>query len=241
MQPCRLESLETRVLFASQTFTIDSALSFATGSGVVSIPTKVNSNGDAVGPSQTIALKAQSAGSLTNHASGTITADVTGSSIQFLTAAVKAGASGSKALPGNSPANFAALFSGKLVTPQGTDVYTFYLDVRGLVAGMTSGKLGLSQGKFSAKGQKFALKSGTLGIYAVVTSGPDKGNSTLSAPLSQFASSVANQSLVKGSLVVDKKGNETLTVYASGTVTEALGPVKATLSLSGQIVAHGHA
>ena len=56
-----------------QTFTIDTALSYATGSGVVTVPTAVDAKGNPVGPMQNLSLKAQAAGSLTNHASGTIT------------------------------------------------------------------------------------------------------------------------------------------------------------------------
>jgi hypothetical protein len=57
-------------------------------------------------------------------------------------------------------------------------------------------------------------------------------------PLSNYAKSAANQTTLTSALVVDKKGKETLTVFASGQITQTFGDISATLSLSGQIVAH---
>ena len=39
-------------------------------------------------------------------------------------------------------------------------------------------------------------------------------------------------------LEVDKKGKETLTIFASGQITESFDGISATLDLSGQIVAY---
>ncbi len=118
---------------------------------------------------------------------------------------------------------------------------TFYLDIKGLVASLTSGKLAMNKGKFSNKGETFVVSAGNLGLYIT---GTDGGKKITEGPgytaLSSFAKSVANQSTALGSLTIDKSGNETLTIVASGSVTETLGDLKARLSLSGQIVAHAH-
>ncbi len=81
----QIETLESRVLMSAttQTFTIDTALSYATGSGVIAVPTGVDARGNPIGPTQSISLKPQAAGSLTNHASGTITVATSATSIQF--------------------------------------------------------------------------------------------------------------------------------------------------------------
>ena len=108
-----IESLEGRLLLsatATQTFTINSALSYATGSGSFTVPIKTDSAGNPVGPMQRVAIKQQFAGSLTNHASGTITVATTASTVQFVKAAIKAGSTGS-ANPGKTPANFAGMLS----------------------------------------------------------------------------------------------------------------------------------
>jgi hypothetical protein len=236
-----IERLENRALLSAtvtQTFKIDSALSFATGSGVLTLPSAVDANGNPVGADQKVSIKAQTKGSLTNHASGTIRVATSSSSVRFVSAAIEAGNAGGAATPGGTPANFAGVASFSASSPTGTESGTVYMDIRNLLASLVSSTLKLRKGKFSNKSESFGISAGDLGVYVKTKVNGQTGTlGPTTTPLTNYATSAANLTTLTSTLVVDKKGKETLTIFASGKITESFGDISATLSLSGEIVA----
>lgn len=235
-----IESLERRLLLSSgtQTFTIDTALSSATGSGTLAYPTSENSSGQATGPTANAPLEPLYGGSFTNNAVGFITVQTTADSIQFINADIAGQNTAGDTNTFGIPVNFAGSFAATSQTPTGTADAVIYAQINDLAVSLTSGALPLSNGSFSNSGEDFDVTTGSLGLSLTgtlngVVQTPEIGFT----PLTNYATSVANQTSLPSTLTINGDGTETLTINATGSFTETFGPFTATLNLTGQIVA----
>lgn len=139
----RLECLESRLLYAATTFTVDPAASSLRLSGQVA--------GE-------LNLEEQRKNSLTAAYEGVILADVNADSIAFLGGSDVVAKTRGKFNPGNAPGNYA----GKGETGGFLSVRVGDAVVRELRVDLTSGALVLASGSFASNGVTFAATAGRL-------------------------------------------------------------------------------
>jgi hypothetical protein len=201
-----IEPLERRTLLTVVPFTID--------------PTKSSlaASGSAAG----FALSQQVSGSLNDAYSGTISANVTATTIQFTTPSAAA----AKLNPNQhlNPGNTTANYGGQASTILGPALVA----VRNLIGSITSAALILgSGGTFTSSGEHFAITSGK----ADYTSPLGNGSQTL------VGLNSANQAAAKSSLVVSG-GVATLTIPVNITLNYTLLSANDShFTLTGKLVA----
>jgi hypothetical protein len=235
----KVEPLEFRLLLSTtQIFTIDSALSTATGGGSLTYASSVDANGTATGSFITAPFQPLYSGSFTNNSIGTITVQTTANSIQFVNANIAGENTSGTSETAGIPVNFGGSCPFDQQTPSGADIGTLYTFVNGLDVSLSSGPLTLTNGSFYNTGETFGIVTGALGIHSVGTAdGQPASLGPTYAELSGFATGYANTSTQTSTLVVNGNGDETLTIYATGSISDTIGDLTATLHLSDQIVA----
>jgi hypothetical protein len=214
-QICRFEAMENRRLFTSVTFTLDSTHSSLDLSGLVLTQYPISEQGT---------------GGLTTSYTGTITADLTGSSLTFKSASIAANNNGSwEAAGGGALANTAAPANyGAAATAVGIATAFAYRNLNLNLASAGATTVG-SNGSFALSGETFSLTTGETDGGA-----PKLGNSSTAYPLA--GGSGPNAATATGSLVTSN-GTSTLTLPVDLTMVIPSGGVNFTVELTGTLTA----
>jgi hypothetical protein len=202
-----VEPLENRALLTTVNFTLDPARSSLTLSGTAGGATLVE----------------QAADSLKAAYSGTIVADVLGTSIEFTGGSSITAQTSGDWIPGGTPADYGAAGQGTAAN----------LALRDLVLDVTSPALTLTGGGFSSTSETIQFTSGTAAYDP--GGGGAVGNASLAGQ--SFTDAAAQVSGLTPAL----DGTLTLNLMVTGTVTlndPALG-VTVELQLSGRLVGAG--